>query len=412
MKTNKFKLKLHPKYQSIITTECRYNVITGGRGSGKSFSVTSIICVLMTIENRNILFLRKTLTSAHISIIPEFVQKIELLGLVSHFEVTKTEIICKITGSVIYFRGIQSSSKDNTANLKSIAGVSLVIIDEAEELTDEVAFDRIDLSVRQLGVANKIILLLNPTTREHWIYERFFLGNGVNGGHNGEKDGVNYIHTTYKDNIKNLDASFIASAEQMHLKNPSKYEHTMLGGWLQKAEGVVFNNWSLGDFDTSLPTIYGQDFGFSIDPTTLVKVAIDKKLKRIYVEELLYKPSLSTSQIREYNNTLAGNGLIIGDSAEPRLISELQRSGVNIVPAIKGAGSVTAGISMMQDYELIITPSSTNLIKELNNYVWLSKENKSMPVDSFNHIIDAMRYAIYYTLKGVRGIAKRFKSIR
>jgi len=411
MKT-KSNIEINRKYQSLITSDARYHIATGGRGSGKSFSVTSLICIIMLVETRNILFLRKTLTSAHISIIPEFVQKLELLGVSQFFEVTKTEITCTLTNSVIYFRGIQTSSSDNTANLKSIAGVSLVIIDEAEELTDEVVFDRIDLSVRQLGVVNKVILMLNPTTREHWIYERFFVQNGVNEGFNGEKENVNYIHTTYLDNIKNLDPSFIQSAELLKLKNPAKYEHTILGGWLAKAEGVVFTNWSLGDFDESLNTIYGQDFGFSIDPTTLVKVGIDRKLMKIYLKELLYKPNLSTGQIFELNNSLAGKELIIADNAEPRLISELQILGNNIIPAIKGAGSITAGISMMQDYELIIDPSSTNLIKELNNYSWLSKENKSVPIDKYNHIIDACRYAIYYQLKGVSGTAKRFKSLK
>lgn len=409
---NKNKIEINDKYSSLVTSSARYSIVTGGRGSGKSFSVTSIICTLMLVEKRNILFLRKTLTSAHISIIPEFTQKLELLGISNLFEITKTEITCTLTGSVIYFRGIQASNSDNIANLKSIAGVSIVIIDEAEELTDEAVFDRIDLSVRKKGVVNKIILLLNPTTREHWIYQRFFIQNGIQEGYNGQKENTNYIHTSYLDNLKNLDSSFVQSAELMKLKNFSKYQHTMLGGWLKKAEGVIFNNWSIGEFDNALPTIYGQDFGFSIDPTTLVATSIDKKNMKIYLKEMLYKPNLSTGEIYNLNTSLTNGELIIADSAEPRLINELQKMRLNILPAIKGPGSITAGISLMQDYELIIDPSSTNLIKELNNYSWLSKENKSQPVDKFNHLLDAARYAIYYQLKGVNGQAKRFKTLR
>ena len=367
---------------------------------------------MMLTEKRTILFLRKTLTSADISIIPEFVDKLERLGVTHLFSINKTEIICNLTGSVIFFRGIQANSKDNTANLKSIADVSIVIIDEAEELTDETTFDRIDLSVRKLGVDNKVILILNPTTREHWIYKRFFVQNGVNEDYNGQKEDTNYIYTTYLDNRKNIDPSFIRSVELMKKNNPEKYQHTILGGWLAKADGVVFTNWVLGEFDESLSVIYGQDFGFSIDPTTLVAVAIDRKLMKIYLKELLYKPNLSTSQIHEYNSHYAGKNLIIADNAEPRLISELQRLGCNITPAIKGAGSITAGISMMLDYELVVDPASTNLIKELNNYSWLSKENKSTPIDAFNHLLDSARYAIYYSLKGVSGTAKRFKSLK
>ncbi|WP_312922186.1 PBSX family phage terminase large subunit [Empedobacter brevis] len=387
--------------------------MTGGRSSAKSFSATSLVCIMMLTEKRTILFLRKTLTSADISIIPEFVDKLERLGVSHLFEVTKTEITCILTGSVIFFRGIQTSSKDNTANLKSIADVSLVIIDEAEELTDETTFDRIDLSVRKLGVVNKVILILNPTTREHWIYRRFFIKNGVNEDFNGQKEDTNYIYTTYLDNKKNIDPSFIRSVELMKKRNPEKYQHAILGGWLQKSEGVVFSNWQLGEFDESLSEIYGQDFGFSIDPTTLVKVAIDKKQMRIFLKELLYKTNLSTGQIFELNNSLVtAKGLIIADNAEPRLISELQKKGNNITPAIKGAGSITAGISIMQDYQLIVDPSSTNLIKELNNYCWLSIENKSVPIDKYNHLIDAVRMAVYYSLKGISGTAKRFKSIK
>ncbi|MDM1542351.1 PBSX family phage terminase large subunit [Empedobacter sp. 189-2] len=413
MKKQTSKIEINHKYQSLITSSCRYHILTGGRSSAKSFSATSLICIMMLTEKRTILFLRKTLTSADISIIPEFVDKLERLGVAHLFVINKTEITCTLTGSVIFFRGIQTSSKDNTANLKSIADVSLVILDEAEELTDETTFDRIDLSVRKLGVINKVILILNPTTREHWIYRRFFIDNGVNEDFNGQKEDTNYIYTTYLDNKKNIDPSFIRSVELMKKNNPAKYQHTILGGWLQKAEGVVFENWQLGEFDESLSVIYGQDFGFSIDPTTLVKVGIDKKQMRIYLKELLYKPNLSTSQIFELNNSLAtAKGLIIADNAEPRLISELQRMGLNIIPAIKGAGSITAGISMMQDYQLIIDPSSTNLIKELNNYSWLSKENKSVPIDKYNHLIDACRMAVYYQLKGVSGTAKRFKSLK
>lgn len=413
MKKLKSKIDINYKYQSLLTSSCRHHIITGGRGSAKSFSVASSICVMMLVETRNILFLRKTLTSAHISIIPEFAQKLELLGVAQYFEVTKTEITCTLTNSVIYFRGIQSSSKENSAKHKGVTAVSLVIIDEAEELTDEETFDQIDFSVRQLGVINKVILILNPTTREHWIYRRFFIENGVNEGFNGEKENVNYIHTTYLDNKKNLDPSFIQSAKLLKKKNPQKYQHTILGGWLAKAEGVIFSNWQLGDFNESLSVIYGQDFGFSIDPTTLVAVAIDKKLMKIYLKELLYKPNLSTSQIFEYNSHFADNkGLIIADNAEPRLISELQRLGCNMTPAIKGAGSITAGISMMLDYELVVDPASTNLIKELNNYSWLSKENKSVPIDAYNHLLDAVRMAVYYSLKGVSGTAKRFKSLK
>ena len=123
--------------------------------------------------------------------------------------------------------------------------------------------------------------------------------------------------------------------EQLEKSNPKKYQHTILGGWLDKAEGVVFTNWKFGAFNPdNLQTSFGQDFGFSIDPTTLVEVAIDKSKRIIYVKEHLYKPKLTTSEIAVINKQVCGGNLIIADSAEPRLIAELQSQRCNIQPTL------------------------------------------------------------------------------
>ena len=171
-------------------------------------------------------------------------------------------------------------------------------------------------------------MILNPATKEHWIYKRFFEKAGVKDGLTGIKDNVTYIHTTYLNNIENLDESYINELEFIKENNPKKYNHVVLGGWLDKAEGVVFDNWEYGKFNPdNLQTSFGQDFGFSIDPTTLVEVAIDKKKKTIYVKEHLYKPKLTTTQIAEINLSKAEKKLIVGDSAEPRLINEIRSKG-------------------------------------------------------------------------------------
>ena len=386
-------ITLNKKYSPLISQSTRYFLVSGGRGSGKSFSIATYLCLLLLENNRNILFLRKTLTSAHLSIIPEFLEKIELLGLSEFFYITKTEIVNKENGSTIYFRGIQSSSSDNTANLKSLKGISVMVLDEAEELTEEEVFDRIDLSIRLMDVDNKIILSLNPTTKTHWIYTRFIEQNGVNGGFNGTKGEVTYIHTDYRDNMKYLSQSFLDQVEKIKETNPKKYEHTILGGWLDKAEGVVFTNWKLGEFIDNGKSLYGQDYGFTIDPTTLIKVCVNKSSKKIYVKECFYKKSMITSDISELNKEYAGDSLIIGDSAEPRLIEELKQKGNNIVPAVKGPGSVSAGIALIQDYELIVDPESTNIVRELNNYVWSNKKSNT-PIDNWNHCLDPLRYVL------------------
>jgi phage terminase large subunit len=360
--------------------------------------VNSFLLLLTYEIGHIILFTRYTLTSAHISIIPEFIDKIETANLHSDFHITKDEIVNLKTGSKIIFRGIKTSSGTQTANLKSIANVTTWVLDEAEELVDEDIFDKIDLSIRHQTKQNRVILILNPTTKEHFIYNKFFQSKGIDAGTNIINGDTSYIHTTYLDNKENLSESFINQIELTKQNNIKKFEHVILGGWLDKAEGVVFTNWSFGFFNPdNLQTSFGQDFGFSIDPTTLIEVAIDKNKKKIYLFEHLYKPKLTTSEISQINKRVCGDKLIIADSAEPRLIAEMQNNGCNIKATEKGAGSISAGIALMQDYELIVEPNSTNIAKELNNYIYSDKKS-GLVIDNFNHAIDAIRYNVFFNL--------------
>jgi phage terminase large subunit len=379
-----------------LGNKTRFFVITGGRGSGKSFEIGRFVSLLSFESNHKILFTRQTMTSAALSIIPEFQEKLYLLDLNAHFRVNRSIIENTSSNSEIIFKGLKTSSGDQTANLKSLQGVTVWVLDEAEELTDEDIFDKINLSIRQKGIQNRVILILNPTSKEHWIYKRFFERAGVKEGFSGIKDNVTYIHTTYLDNIDNLGRSFIDEIELIKKTNTAKYNHIVLGGWLEKAEGVVLTNWEYGVFNPNrLQTSFGQDFGFSLDPTTLIEVAIDKKKKLIYCKEHLYKTKLTTSEIAFINLAVCKKGLIIADSAEPRLIQELASKGCNIIGAEKGAGSISLGIALLQDYKLIV--EGVNLGKELNNYIFKDKGTKLF-VDAFNHLIDPLRYVVTYHL--------------
>ena len=390
-------IKIHQKY-NLLGSDSRYFVVTGGRGSGKSYSLNSFLLLLTYEVGHIILFTRYTLTSAHISIIPEFIDKIETGNLHHDFNINKDEIVNLRTGSKIIFRGIKTSSGTQTANLKSIANVTTWVLDEAEELVDEDIFDKIDLSIRHQTKQNRVILILNPTTKEHFIYNKFFQSKGIDAGSNIINGDTSYIHTTYNDNLENLSESFLNQIELTKQNNPKKFQHVILGGWLDKAEGVVFTNWSFGEFNPdNLQTSFGQDFGFSIDPTTLIEVAIDKSKKKIYLFEHLYKPKLTTSEISQINKRVCGDRLIIADSAEPRLIAEMQNNGCNIKATEKGAGSISAGIALMQDYELVVEPSSINIAKELNNYIYSDKKS-GLVCDNFNHSIDAIRYNVFFNL--------------
>lgn len=394
-------------------------VITGGRYSQKSFAVGLWSCVAAKDFNHRILYTRYTLTAAQDSIIPEFEEKIGLLNCGPSFYVRNGRIEGARNKSKIVFKGHKTSAGNQTANLKSLKDFSVFITEEAEEMPTFEGWDKIKKSIRALDVRNLSILILNPVTKENWIYEEFFEDRGIKEGFNGIKDNVLYIHSSYLDlerefiddaTWKDFEDKRIAyeyyeglseferkKADRLIVKKWSYYKHVVKGGWLNKSEGVIFENWSIGEFKEVSVPIHGQDYGFSVDPTTLVKVCVDKAQRKIYVKEQLYQPLLVTSEIIRKNKELAGNSLIIADSAEPRLIAEIKKGGVNIREAYKPAGSITGGIAMMLDYEIIVDPSSVNLIKELNNYVWHDKKSKT-PIDAWNHLIDAIRYVVFTTL--------------
>ena len=389
------KLNLNPKYQSLFQTKDRYVVITGGRGSGKSFAVTVFLALLTYEKDNRILFNRYTMTSASMSIIPEFVEKLNLMGVIENFEVTKYEIKNKVTGSSIYFSGIKTASGDQTAKLKSISGVNTFVLDEAEELMEEDNFDKIDYSIRSKMSSNRVLLILNPTTKEHWVYQRFFQNRGIADGFNGSKNGVTYIHTTYLDNEEHLSESFVKQVEEMKARRPQKYQHQIMGGWLQKAEGVVFEDWQIGQFNSEIPiSCFGLDIGFARDESVLTEVAVDKARKIIWVKEHFYKKGLVTSNIYDLCLRYAGKRLIVVDSSEPRLIAELNSRGLNCTATVKKKGSIVTGIALMQDYNINL--DGENLVKEFNNYVWDIRGVK--PRDAYNHGVDAMRYAVEYLL--------------
>ena len=391
-------IKLNKKYKSLVLGKERYHIISGGRASGKSYSVAAYLLALTLEKGNVILFSRYTMSSVKISVFPEFIDKIEELNLQEYYEVTNNEIINIETGSKIIFKGIKTGSNLQTANLKSIANLNIVVIDEAEEIPDEATFDKIDLSARRNDKDNKIILIFNPTTKAHWLYERFFEAAGVTPGDCVTTDDTNYIHSSYLDNLKYLSDSILKQFEKIRDTNPDKYNHILMGAFLDTAEGVIFTNWKLGEFDDSLEYHYGQDFGYSPDYDTLTKVAIDKKNRKIYVHECIYANKLSTPELIQRVKAETGNKMVIADNSANRLIQELSDAGINIQGCTKGAGSIEDGIKLMLDYEIIVTPTSTNIVKELNNYIWSNKK-AGHPRDMYNHSIDGIRYIVSHLLK-------------
>ena len=413
-------IKTHKCYLPLYSDKKHFIIlITGGRGSGKSFALSTfaerLTFELFKDESRkvarkvvhNILYTRYTMVSANISIIPEFLEKAEFDGTSRFFHATKTDVINKLTGSKIMFRGIKTSSGNQTAKLKSIHGITTFIVDEAEEWASEKEFETIMLSIRQTGIQNRIIIIMNPTDNNHWVYKRFIEKTHKEVMYDGvpvqisTNPNVLHIHTTYLDNLENLSPEFLKEVEEMKVNDPEKYAHTVIGRWADVAEGAVFKHVSVvREFPKWCKHIaVGQDFGYTNDPSASIRCGVIGN--DLYLDEIDYRTGLLSSDIIK---VLRPYGLkVIADSADPRLIQEIHNGGVKIYPVEKGQGSINAGIDKMQSMNIFVTEHSYNLRKEFRNYVWAKDKDGNYinePEDHDNHGIDAARYYILGELLG------------
>jgi len=196
------------------------------------------------------------------------------------------------------------------------------------------------------------------------------------------------------DNYDNLNKDIIKEFEELKIKDYDKYNNIVLGGFKDKAEGLIITNWEVGKFP-SVRAEYGLDFGFSNDPSALVKCHIDHAKKLLYVKGLLYQTGIIPSKLATLVSNLCGRDLIIADSASPDIIAELKNGGCNIKPVSKA--KIVDRLEIMRDYKIIVDPSSTDIINEFNEYCW--DENYALgdrPVDKYNHYVDAINYYILY----------------
>lgn len=407
--TNK-RTPVHKVYYPLYEDKDKFIVlITGGRGSGKSFEMSRFLSRLTFEKNHRILYCRYTMTSASKSIIPEVMDKIDRDGTSSMFYITKDKLINRYTSSSILFMGIRSQSGNQTAKLKSIQGLSTFVCDEAEEWTSEEEFDKILLSVRQKGVRNRVIIVMNPSNTNHFVYRRY-----IENTHRIEViDGIEvqisthpnvlHIHTTYFDNMDYLDDNFIREVEDIKATNPDKYSHVVIGRWASLAMGAIYKEWEIVE---SIPTdavnvAIGLDFGYTNDPSAGVRCAT--RGDELYIDELFYRSSMLSGDLitalKPYNLP------VIADSADPRLIDEIKIGGINIHAVQKGSGSILAGIEKIQGMKIKVTKRSHNIIYELQNYIW-NKDKEGLqinePIDANNHAMDAIRYYVLSYILGQR----------
>lgn len=405
----------------------------------KSSTVHDFVARLTYERGHGILFTRYTMTSAELSIIPEFKITLRRLGIEDDFHITKTTVRNKRTGSFIYFSGIKTSTGDQTARLKSISGITTWIIEEGEEFKDEKVFDDIDDSIRTMEKPNRVIWIQNPSTKEHFIYKRWIekssrqeMVHGYRVTMSAHPD-VEHIHTTYhlgeqmgylakswlskvngarkqvEDKISQTAATWTKSAEELELrlntiKHTSTYYYKYVGGWLERAEGVIFDNWIEGEFDSTLPYANGQDYGYSPDPYALIQVAVDKKRKRVYLKQRAYEYELDDIPAHYEGIGVNKRELIVTDTNEPRTTANIAKKGYNIQKARKH--EVAEDIREMKQYLFVVDPKSNDLKAELNNYVWNDKK-ASVPIDDYNHLLDAMRYAYRRLVVGKKSGARK-----
>lgn len=410
-------IKTHKPYYPLYEDKEHFiYLITGGRGSGKTTAVSAFIERLTFEYNKEkkiahqILYTRYTMASAGMSIIPEFLDKVQLDGTEQYFHKANNDVVNTMTKSRVMFRGINTSSGNQTAKLKSIQGVTTFVVDEAEEWVNEDEFERVMLSIRQVGLQNRVIIIMNPCDSNHWVYQRF-----IKDTHKiVEVDGVPvqisthpsvlHIHTSYLDNVQFLSEQFMKEILDMKVKNHERYAHVVIGKWADVAEGAVFKKWGIVDEFPSYCKKVARacDFGYSSDPTAIVRCGIVDN--RLYIDELCYKTGMTSGDlIREFRqeSERGDDGFVYSESADPRLIDEIALGGVIIYPIQKGAGSIQAGLSKMLDMEIYVTKRSVNIQDELRNYVWAKDKfgnYTNIPEDHHNHGVDACRYFCLYLM--------------
>ena len=412
-------IKTHKVYYPLYNDKEKFiYLITGGRASGKSYGVGTFIERLTFEYNKDkqiahqILYTRYTMTSAGMSVIPEFLEKVDLDGTGSYFHKANNDVVNTMTKSRVMFRGINTSSGNQTAKLKSIQGITTFVVDEAEEWLNEDEFERIMLSIRTKGLQNRVIIIMNPADSNHWVYKRFIQDTHKLVEYDGvpvqisTHPNVLHIHTTYLDNLEHLSEQFMKEVLAMKRDNPDRYAHIVMGRWADVAEGAVFKKWGIVDEFPKYAKLVGrgQDLGYTQDPSAIVRCGVVGN--RLYLDELCYKTGMTSGDlIRELKQEEQNGdeGFVYSESADPRLIDEIALGGVIIYPVTKGQGSILEGLSKMLDMEIFVTKRSINLQEELRNYVYAKDKfgnYTNYPEDHHNHLIDASRYYVLGKLLG------------
>ena len=387
----------------------RYRAVKGSRRSKKSKTMALwTISKIMEYPNANMLVVRKVYRTLKDSCFTELKWAIKRLKVEAWWDIKESplEMTYKPTGQKIYFRGLDDPLKITSIAVE-VGALCWMWIEEAYEITSEADFDTLAESMLgdlPEGLFKQITLTFNPWNEKTWIKKRFF---DVKGDENILALTTNYMCNEW------LSPEDIKVFEEMKVRNPRRYAVAGLGQW-GIVDGLVYENWREEAFDHTdeewkkknpdLLSAFGLDFGYTNDPSTLFCGLLDKKNKRLWVFDEMYKKGLSNKRISEEVQGMGyGKERITADSAEPKSIDELKSLGLRVKGAMKGKDSIMNGIQWIQDLEIIVHPRCVNFITEISNYTWATDKfgnRLNVPIDDFNHLMDAMRYGLEEHITG------------
>ena len=418
MTTTRPRIKIEFNYPSRVFNKHIYDKLTdydtftevhyGGASSGKSHGVIQKV-VFKACQDwkypRKVLFLRKVGATVYDSIFEDVKQCLESWKLLDKCKVNNSAYRIELpNGAQFIFKGL-----DNPEKIKSIKGISDVVMEEASEFTLD---DYTQLTLRLRDKAHKqkqIYLMFNPVSKANWVYNAFFVKK--------PKNTVVY-QTTYKDN-RFLDALTRENIEELANRNEAYYKIYALGEFAT-LDKLVFPKYTKAllnkDDLRQITSYFGLDYGFINDPSAFMHVKIDDDRKRLYVVEEYVKKGLTNDKIAESITALGyAKEPIRADSAEKKSNQELRNSGIpRVIDVQKGPGSVMQGIQYLLQYDWVVDERCVKLIEELENYTW-KKDKKTNeyinePVDSYNHCIDAIRYALQDRILQSKSVQERMKN--
>ncbi len=395
-------------YKAFWNFKGRYRVVKGSRASKKS-KTTALwyIYNLMKYKDANLLVIRKTGRTLKDSCYTELKWAAKRLKVehLWNFTLSPLEATYIPTGQKIYFRGLDDPLKVTSITV-DVGCLCWMWIEEAYEVMKEDDFNVLDESIRgevPEGLFKQITITFNPWNEHHWLKKRFF---------DNPDDDTLAITTNYLCN-EWLDKADIKVFETMKKNNPRRYAVAGLGGW-GIVDGLVYENWKEEAFDHTsdefkeahpkLISTFGLDFGYTNDPTAFFCGLLDLEHKQLFVFDEMYEKGLSNKRIADNIKAMGyGKERITADSAEPKSIDELKSLSLHVKPAQKGKDSVKNGIQWIQDLEIIIHPRCVNFLTEISNYTWDVDKfgtKLNVPIDDFNHLMDAMRYALEKYITG------------